>query len=249
MSGFNIFKGMTDEYDRNARLYPAFLVALPFLVGFLSVITFDEVKTKALIGLVSFLGIFYLASSISRDLGAKAQEKLVKKWGAMPSTELLRHSDSRLDIHTKAICHSRLGQGVSKTYPTVQDEQLDSFSADELYRAGVKWLIGQTRDTSKFNLLFKANIAYGYRRNAYGLRWLGVAGAMATLVYEVLSVGVIRVGPTPSFGLGDIPSGVALTMTVALVMTAVWIFYFTEETVRSAGFTYSERLLECCGQV
>lgn len=245
----NLIKGLFDEYDRNARLSPAFLVGLPFLIAFLSVVTFDEVKAKAMFGLVSFLGVFYLASSISRDLGYKAQERLAKKWKGMPTTELLRHRDNRIDVHTKEAYHLRLSQGIGKQFPAQSEEQNDPVAVDQLYVAGTKWLIGQTKDTTKFNLLFKSNIAYGYRRNAYGLRWLGVLSCVLVIAFEVVVSGIITVGPSPTLSLSTFPASAGITIGIDLVLLAIWLFYFTESTVHSAGFTYGERLLECCSQV
>ena len=83
-----IFKKFTDPYERKARLYPALLAALPVIV-FVSIytewFTFD-IKNALYITIVA-AGLFWLSGK-TRNLGKAVENRLVAKWGGMPSVTL-----------------------------------------------------------------------------------------------------------------------------------------------------------------
>jgi hypothetical protein len=67
----------------------------------------------------------------------------------------------------------------------------DAYEAYEAYEAGARWLREHTRDTARFALLFKENINYGFQRNALGLRWIGLALALAGALSILAKGGVL----------------------------------------------------------
>ena len=93
-------------------------------------------------------------------------------------------------------------------------------------------------DTKKYPLLFKENINYGYRRNVWGLRSIGIVtsglccAAAATGLY-------MRYRAT-----GNVGEEIAGAFAVAFVFFLLWIFRFSSDWVRIAADAYAARLAE-----
>jgi hypothetical protein len=70
------------------------------------------------------------------------------------------------------------GQLPHLALPTAEEERADPEGADRAYESVTAWLRTQTRDTKTFSILFRENISYGFRRNLWGLKPLGVTIAL-----------------------------------------------------------------------
>jgi hypothetical protein len=118
------------------------------------------------------LGVFsFLLAQIGRDNGKKKEKELFKHWGGKPTNTILKHSNDHLDVHTKKRFHTKLEQIISDIkIPTAEEEQKNPQTADAIYDNCTKYLIAKTRDSSKYFLLFKENINYGFRRNLWGMK-------------------------------------------------------------------------------
>ena len=242
------FSGLLlDPYDRRARTLPLLLCMLPALMVLVIVYPAFVQWQQALIGLVAWCGGLFLLSRISRDAGRRIQDRLFKAWSGAPTTQLLRHRDRRIDMHTKQALHTKLSTLVGITMPTAQFEQDNPDDADEAYRAAVVWLIGQTRDAKQFPLLFKENVNFGFQRNALGLRWVGVVIAILSGLRVLAAAGVLTVSSpyyhAASWDSLTLPMGVSLLVSGA--MLAIWLFAITPGAAQRTGFAYAERLMEC----
>src|SRR2546423_1922920 len=159
---------VTDPYERPARLYPALLALLPLLA--LIMLLYGP-KASALTGAVTIAvscGGLYLMTNVCRELGGRLEKGLYREWGGKPSTQLLRHRDNTIEALTKRRYHAILAAKINAPFPDPEQEASQPDVADETYQSSVSWLLGHTRpeDGKKFDLLFKENIAYGFRRNA-----------------------------------------------------------------------------------
>src|ERR1700731_3252349 len=143
---------LSDPYDRPARLYPGLLVVLPLAVLLTGLYGTTQNPASVVLPVLGFCGAGYLLGRLSRDASKRIQDHLFTKWGGAPTTQLLRFRNTVIDVHTKERFHSIIAQGIGKPLPTREAEQLDPAAADELYRAGTAWLIGQTRNTKAFPL-------------------------------------------------------------------------------------------------
>ncbi|MCU1317510.1 MAG: hypothetical protein JWN63_2832, partial [Candidatus Acidoferrum typicum] len=88
---------------------------------------------------------------------------------------------------TKTRYHQALTalQGVGNM-PTANEENADSIHADNVYRSATKRLI-ELRRGPKYELLEYENASYGFRRNLFGLKWIGVAiAAVAAMVTSLV---------------------------------------------------------------
>src|SRR5690606_25170158 len=111
---------------------------------------------------------------------------LFKKWGGTPTTQLQRHRDRTVDPVTKVIRHNLLASALNIAFPTPQDEEERPAQADDIYAAGTNLLRELTRDRIRFPLVFAENTTYGFRRNALGLKPIGIATSLAATLFVLI---------------------------------------------------------------
>jgi hypothetical protein len=225
-----------DYYSLRARLCPALLALFP---GALIVFAWTGVgphwesviwTTFGTIG-----GTFFLAV-LARNAGKAVEPALWTAWGGPPSTEYLRHSGPANSL-LRARWHKSMGKLLGVTFPSAQEETADPAKADEIYRAATKLLIDKTRDTKKYPLVFKENIAYGFCRNLLGLKWIGLIIALLGTAACVTAAFMPAVSKAPPF--------MAWILAVICAMFLIcWIFMVRPKLVRVPAVAYAERLLE-----
>lgn len=239
---------ITDPYERKARLWPALLALCPIII------TLELVCGKTMsvltntVMLVTSCGGLYLLTNICRERGKLLEPKLYEAWGGKPTTQLLRHRNSTIEEVTKKRYHSFLVNKINVPFPNAEQESADPTSADEVYQSAVRWLLNQTRDTKQFSLLFKENITYGFRRNALGLKPLGIGISLISILWVLLSYGVIT--GTKYFiniaALKTLPETAVVSLSSSILMLLLWTLFFTRDSARTAAFTYAETLLRSC---
>lgn len=240
----SLFDLVRDPYERKARITPGLLVVLPILVPLVSVYGAKHPVLTAVVGLLGGCGVTYALGSIARGRGKNLEERLVRSWGGMPTTLLLRHRDDSLDRVSKERYHEAIRSKLGIKTPTSEQEAADPAKADDVYVGATRRLRELTRGDKK--LLLKENIAYGFHRNMLAMKPVGVLSSVIGIVYGLLIAKVISLNP-PSAAFAKLadpglPGGLTLLISVALL--AAWLFYFDERAVRRVGFVYAERLLE-----
>lgn len=251
MSLDDLFSKVTDPYDRTARLYPALLALLPL---FAIIMLLYGPKATALTGIITVAvscGGLYLTTNLCRELGKRVEERLYREWGGKPTTQLLRHRNTVIESVTKRRYHAFLVSRINEPFPDKDQEAANPAAADDIYASGVRWLLNQTRaeGSKNFDLIFKENIAYGFRRNALGVKPFGLVVAIGCLLWVLLVERVF-------FGLNQrlvdlaaftrMPEPAVVSLIVATVMIIVWLLFFTKASARTAAFTYAETLLRSC---
>lgn len=242
---------VTDPYERPARLYPALLALLPLLA--LLMLLYGP-RATALTGAVTVAvscGGLYLTTNLCRELGKRLEDKLYREWGGKPTTQLLRHRDTAIDPVTKRRYHAFLASKINEAFPSKDQEVGNPAAADDLYQSGVRWLLNHTRpeDGKKFDLIFKENVAYGFRRNALGLKPFGLVVALGCCLWALIFDGVLfrRGGKFIDLtAFSNLSESATACLVVSIAMILVWLFFFTKNTVRTAAFTYAEALLRSC---
>jgi hypothetical protein len=247
----DIVAKVTDPYDRQARLYPALLCLLP-LLALIALLYAPKVSAlTSVVTLAVSCGGLYLMTNICREMGKRLEERMFSEWGGKPSTQLLRYRDDTLDSVTKRRYHGFLAGKINAVFPDAAQEEADPKKADEAYQSGARWLLDHTRpDAGKeFDLLFRDNVTYGFRRNALGVRPIAVvigAGCFAwTLAKEhVLFVAGGKVVDWTA--LSQLSPAASASVAVSGVMLLVWIFFFTKTSLRTSAFTFAQTLLRTC---
>lgn len=247
----DIVEKVTDTYDRQARLYPALLCLLPLLalVALLYAPNRSALTEVATIA-VSCGGLF-LMMNICREMGKRLEDKLFRAWGGKPTTQLLRHRDGIIDSVTKRRYHAFLGAKLNFTFPDAESEKNEPAKADEAYQSGARWLLDHTRPTGgkKFDLLFRDNVTYGFRRNALGARPLGIIIAAGCLLW-VLAKDHVLIGAGRKIvdwsTLEQLSPPDIASLAVSGVMLLVWVAFFTKTSLRTCAFSFAETLLRTC---
>jgi len=145
-----------------------------------------------------------------------------------------------LDSITKARYHKQLSTLVKgANAPLAADEEADPRAADAIYTAWSHFLRANVRDNPNIApLLLKENINYGYRRNVWGMRPMGIILCAAC---------VITTGGRLWFiykGTNQISEHLVGAFIVSFFFLGLWVFRFTDEWVRVPADAYAERLAE-----
>lgn len=238
--------GLPDAYDVRARLTPAFLALLPVVAIVIGVHHAEMKLNVAVLSLFGFLGVFYFLATLCREMGKRQEDRLFKKWGGKPSTRLLRHADTFLDSTTKGRYHRFLERWIDAPFPTDGQERAAPEQADDVYQAAVRWLLGKTRDKTKFAMLFNENVSYGFRRNCYGIRWIAICISMFSILWILIARGVVTHTGLHAENLLYLGIGATVAMLISVVSIPVWILFFTEETVKTSSISYADFLLRSC---
>lgn len=232
---------MFDTYTLKARINPVVIFALP---GFLLLVTYS-IKLDALQPILCSAAITsaitFLLSQIGRQQGKKKEQKLWEDWGGTPTTQLFRWRNHVIPTHVKKRYHAALQQRVP--VPTTSDSVFESqfpAEADEIYAAWSHYLRVETRDTKTWNLVFKENINYGFRRNLWGMK------PAAIMLLLLLGIGnyFYNVYIYEDYNILCFTKSFWLTNGILVAFLGLWIFIITKEFVRVAAFAYAERLLE-----
>lgn len=126
--------------------------------------------------------------------------------------------------------------------PTMEQEMSDPLKADQVYDACIRFLIGKTRDIKKFSLVYKENINYGFLRNLWGLKPLGIFLSLISLI----NCGYFLWVEWSNKKI--LPETIILTLIV-LCISVLWITWVRPAIVKIAAEAYAERLLECCENI
>jgi hypothetical protein len=231
-----------DAYDRTARLYPALLVAAPFTLFALTLLSLPDAWQKAA-SLIAAGGLHVLLIQWVRDRGLSAQKTLWADWGGPPTTRMLRWSNAtNLTLQTRR--HEDVGKATGVPLPTAEEEAADPESADDCYETAVTVLRQRTRSGDDYPLVQAENAHYGFRRNLYGCKPLGIGFAATAAAIEIALVILSWLGVV------DLPPGwlllAALLSGAAIVAWRKWI---TPGFVETAANKYAEELLSAASTV
>ena len=231
-----------DPYSRQAQLFPALIVVCP--IALLIMVWFPALWTMlgVLASVASSFGLSLLLSQVARDRGKRLEPALYNSWGGKPSVALLRYRDPRIDEHTKSRYREFLrAQLPQLRLPSPEEETADPAAADSAYQSVTAWLLTQTRDTKHFSILFKENISFGFRRNLWGLKPVGVTIALAACVVSTAAIAYKywagQAVPTPE---------VAIVTAGLWLLFIVWITFVTPSWVRIPSDAYGAQLLAAC---
>ena len=236
-----------DSYNRVARLYPAFLCLLPAVAFafYLFPHLFGDSLPRNVVTFTCIAGLLYFLASVARWRGKVLEPKLIVMWGGWPTTTLLRHGDTTIDILTKARYRSALVElcpGIQ--FPTEEEELANLAHADSVYRSATKCLMEARRD-KKYWMVHAENASYGFRRNMLGLRPIALC---VSAVVGLMTIAVWLSAPGASFSLAAMRDHLAHSWILplfALLDVAyglLWLTVVRASFVRQAAFEYAAAL-------
>jgi hypothetical protein len=223
-----------DSYSRTARLAPAILAVLPALAVLAAGVSSQSTGLRVGGFVGGCVGLVVVA--LVRDRGRHVQEHLWRGWGGSPTARRLRWREGR--EAEVARLHDRVERATGLSLPDAEEEARDPENAEARYDEAGEALRALTRDQARFNLLFKENVNYGWRRNCYGLRPAGIAVAALTIV-GTACVLALAGGAFPSRAARWMPALAASALALAW-----WSFVVSERWVRTAAELYADRLYE-----
>ena len=232
---------LNDIYALKARVYPMVLVLLPLATTAVSISFQMDLYTRLFLSILVYGALSYLLSQTGRDEGKRKEPWLWNRWGGPPSTQLLRYRNNTLTSTTKSRYHEKL----NALYPVNMEisesvERANPAGSDEAYESWVRFLIARTRDTSKYPLLFKENINYGFRRNLWALKPFAVA------ILGVLLIGCFFYYSHESGTFNPVLFSASYVgnLIVLLLASFFWLFIVSPKWVESIAYSYGQRLLE-----
>ncbi|MEK7874780.1 MAG: hypothetical protein AAB325_01160, partial [Pseudomonadota bacterium] len=95
-----------------------------------------------------------------------------------------------------------------------------------------------TRDTKKYGLLFQENVSYGYRRNVWGLRPIGIS--ICAVCCVIVGAYMFQLYQTEA----QVGAEAAAALVFDLILLVLWLFRFSADWVRIPADAYAERLAE-----
>lgn len=231
-----------DLYSIRARITPAAIFMVPPLFLFLAWWPYDyNEQVFSILTAVSLL-ILVLFSHFIRSLGQKAQILLYKKWGGKPSVLALRHSNSLIDNPVKQRYHRILADKISDVVmPSKKSEADNPTFADTQYNIASEWLLSNTRDRTKYPLIFAENANYGFRRNMYGLKKYAIILYLPILVTNIVLLFEKYISDDKNINSLDILSTIS-----CVFFLAIWIFIFKPSWVKEAADDFCVQLYKTC---
>jgi hypothetical protein len=234
-----------DSYGRNARLYPAILVMVP-LLALPGVLTSIQSVSSFAVATLFGVALLYALTQMVRALGKQAENRLLGQWGGLPTTRWLLWSDPTLDPATKQRYHEFL-RGKGLEMPSAQDERADPDSTRERLASAVTWLRNNRRG-DPYRILHGENASYGFRRNLYGAKHLGIA---ISVVCASISAGfaMLALSRSPALTFVDSLTAIAPEVRVGFIVALVWLCgwpFVTPAWVRESAELYAKALLETC---
>ena len=238
-----------DKYTRIARIAPFLILTLP--LGIAAYVWFpDKVQEwKSALGSSALWMIgAILISQFVRDAGSKKQKYLFERWGGAPTTKILRHRHSSNSV-VLGRRHRRLEQLLSKDspaskMPTKDEEASNPSFADEKYEACAHILRNKTREADKFKLIFIENCYYGFRRNLWGLKPLGLTITSASALAIAL-----RLWKEYNLNSNSLLIETTSFFVLSLLMFLSWTFCINSNWVESAANKYAQALIDSCDNI
>ena len=223
-----------NRYSFRARVTPGLLVLTPVCVTAAAIAPGPYADFLRLLPVVGGLIAIYPISHLVRRIGRARQPRLWKSWSGPPTTVMLRwNTEQPADIRelnrgrlARVACDLRLS--------SPEEERTDPLAADRSYEAAVSVLREKTRNKQRFPIVFAENVSYGYRRNAWAIRPLGVLTSGLSLVCMIWSV-----------ALSGNSNGDAAQWAVLIadgLFLLFWLFGITKESVKQAADDYARAL-------
>lgn len=226
-----------DTYTLCARLFPALLVVLPVPIALAAWVPVEHLPKFPLWCAPLTAAATFLLAQLGRDAGKRAEPELWRSWSGPPTTRRLRHRSRDVNPIVRARQHKRLAQETGVAFPSADDEMENPAHADSIYEAAVHHLRQNTRNDP---LIFKENVGYGFRRNLWAMKAVGVTLSLCGALAAILACAVHR----------EADSRLQLTAAGAAVINACllawWWLRIDPKWVRLAGEAYAERLLASC---
>lgn len=235
MNAFKLF----DPYSLRARLFPALLATASLLIAIIVIVPWHRLSIAHAAASIAVPVVLFAMADVARRSGKKREAKLYEKWGGMPTTRMMRHTDNTFDPDTKDAYIRFVAEKLQMAIPTRQEELANPQKTDAFYDRCAAWLRENTRSTKKFGILFNENVTYGFRRNLFAIK----SSSLAIDLLLIIAAGGYELLMRPE---DELHLKLLLVLIVAIAHAVYIVFASTESSVRDAANTYGRQLLLCC---
>ena len=151
--------------------------------------------------------------------------------------------DDHLNATTKARYYQKLQELLPAVrLPDAKQERMDPDAADRMYESCVHFLREKTRNRERFPLIFDENVSYGFRRNLWAMKSLGIVSTLLGVAGTALRV----LFDSRAGNLEPVTVGALIVNVVLFVM---WVAVIDTDWVKVAADAYAERLLASCDEL
>jgi uncharacterized membrane protein YdbT with pleckstrin-like domain len=234
-----------DRYELCARVIPSAFVIIPPVIS--CYLWFPQIQTiySVVIGVVILILIVMPMSQYVRDEGRRKQKVLYERWGGVPTTAKFRCLDKSIDSISKKRYKKCLENSIDGLiFPSEEEEEADHGKEDEIYNSAVRWLREKTRNKEYYPLVFEENINYGFLRNLWAVKPLGLFILVSTLFLNICAILT-----NYKADLASVPKPIIILILILLGALCLWIGVATEKAVHKKANIYAETLLASCDHI
>ncbi|UOY05720.1 hypothetical protein L0P88_17435 [Muricauda sp. SCSIO 64092] len=222
---------MFDKYSRTARLYPAIITLLPFMLlsihlsnTELSSLFKEVLAIKITANMGAAVVLLYLLMQANRYISKVFFEKRFFKGELeMPTTRFMLFSDNEYSEQKKEHVRNKVKNDFNFDMPDFEIERSNEIEAKKLIAEAVGLIRNKVKDG---NLLLQHNIEYGFFRNLIGGSVLGSITAITGVVY------FYKVNAHWGF----------LLLSISLSVVFLLLVLFSKRIINYFGKLYAKRL-------
>lgn len=235
------------DFNLKARVMPSIVILLPMIpYSILNGIIDKDALEGNVINILAFIALVFWFSNLCRDRGKRKESILFKKWGGMPTTTLLRFSDTTLAMNSKIRYHKILNDQIDNlNLPLTLADENNCVNCTDKYDTAIDWLRNNANNNKKeFPLVYEELKAYNFSRNLYGLKYIGV------LLYLVLGIREFLIIKNFSFKeLFLMPYPQYISFIIMILGFLGTLFCITEKSVKKRAIAYAKALIETCNKI
>lgn len=221
-------------YNIRSRISVAIIFLTPLLIQ--SYILFPEILNLSSTLIITIIA--YALSGVIILFSGRKSGKILKKCflNGLPAQQYLMPNNNTLNNYVKERYYNFLKKHIANfTLSQNQEEMINQTDS------AVKWLISQTRDSSKFPLIAEENMNLGLAYNLLGIKPAGIGICSLLLLFNsIVMITYYRLDV--SVNLNPIIC-CQISIVLCLIM---WVFFISKSLVISCSKKYAHALLSAC---
>ena len=227
-----------DSYGTYARAFPIYITIIPVVLVLFPILPegFDWKLGGA--STIVLLPLSYLCRQIGGDLGKRREKALWRKWDGPSTTRFLRHDNREFNSNTRERIYATF-RSFGFYVPSQEEQDQSPQKADNLCKSCIDELRRRTRDSKRFPRVFQELRDYGFRRNIFALKPIG-------LPLTILSFFICLIMAFHDWKTGEQLGSAIVPCFINLGLVLVWLLCFTEKAVKLTDDRYARFLLEAC---
>ncbi len=224
-----------DVYNIRVRMSVGIITIAPIILSlYLLIPEVQNISFTAVI-IITSLGMCNLMISLSRYFSRKASSKCFSS--LLPAQQMLLPDDTTLDAITKKRYHEFFLSKVKGLSFTDTPSNVKNSC-----NSAIAWLIAQTRNAEKFPLIKEESINFGFAKNLYGLKPIGIVISSSLFLVES---GILVIKVRYSLDILTFPNLVA-AIVMSLTFLLLWTFAVRKDWILDSGKKYARVLLSAC---